>query len=97
MRFGTTMGFFALTLSAAAAQQMSNREQEYLNSCARARHGQPRLAASSSARNRTDLESGEHQSDRRLGSRSGADGRQLSFPPDQDPFDLDQGRLQPPR
>ncbi|WP_181175930.1 hypothetical protein [Mesorhizobium sp. B2-7-2] len=34
MRFGTTMGFSALTLSAAAAQQMSNGEQEYLNSCA---------------------------------------------------------------
>ena len=28
------MGFFALTLSAAAAQQRSNGEQEYLNSCA---------------------------------------------------------------
>lgn len=34
MRFGTTMGFLALTLSTAAAQQMSNGEQEYLNSCA---------------------------------------------------------------
>ena len=34
MRFRTTMGFLALTLSAAAAQQMSNGEQEYLNSCA---------------------------------------------------------------
>ncbi|WP_348642573.1 c-type cytochrome [Mesorhizobium sp. B2-4-6] len=29
-----TMGFLALTLSTAAAQQMSNGEQEYLNSCA---------------------------------------------------------------
>ncbi|TIV90259.1 MAG: cytochrome c, partial [Mesorhizobium sp.] len=28
------MGLFALTLSAAAAQQMSNGQQEYLNSCA---------------------------------------------------------------
>lgn len=34
MRFGTAMGFLALTLSGAAAQQMSNGEQEYLNSCA---------------------------------------------------------------
>ena len=34
MRFGTTMGFLALTLSTAAAQQMSNGQQEYLNSCA---------------------------------------------------------------
>ncbi|CDX13498.1 cytochrome C [Mesorhizobium sp. LCM 4577] len=34
MRFGTTIGFLVLTLSAAAAQQMSNGEQEYLNSCA---------------------------------------------------------------
>ncbi|WFP65038.1 c-type cytochrome [Mesorhizobium sp. WSM4904] len=34
MRFWTTMGLLALTLSAAAAQEMSNGEQEYLNSCA---------------------------------------------------------------
>ena len=34
MRFGTTMGLLALTLSTAAAQQMSNGQQEYLNSCA---------------------------------------------------------------
>ncbi|TIU30498.1 MAG: cytochrome c [Mesorhizobium sp.] len=34
MRFWITAGFAALTLSAAAAQQMSNGEQEYLNSCA---------------------------------------------------------------
>ncbi len=34
MRFWTTMVLLALTLSAAAAQEMSNRQQEYLNSCA---------------------------------------------------------------
>ncbi|RWM23065.1 c-type cytochrome [Mesorhizobium sp.] len=34
MRFWIAVGFAALTLSAAAAQQMSNGEQEYLNSCA---------------------------------------------------------------
>ncbi|WFP78312.1 c-type cytochrome [Mesorhizobium sp. WSM4906] len=34
MRFWMTMGLLALTLSAAAAQEMSNGEQEYLNSCA---------------------------------------------------------------
>ncbi|WP_167449031.1 c-type cytochrome [Mesorhizobium hawassense] len=34
MRFWATIGFSALMLSAAAAQQMSNGQQEYLNSCA---------------------------------------------------------------
>ncbi|RWM11931.1 MAG: cytochrome c [Mesorhizobium sp.] len=34
MRFWIAVSFAALTLSAAAAQQMSNGEQEYLNSCA---------------------------------------------------------------
>ena len=34
MRFWTVMSLFALTLSTAAAQQMSNGQQEYLNSCA---------------------------------------------------------------
>lgn len=34
MRFWTTIGLFALTLNSAAAQQMSNGQQEYLNSCA---------------------------------------------------------------
>ena len=34
MRLRTTMGLLALTLSAAAAQEMSNGQQEYLNSCA---------------------------------------------------------------
>ncbi|TIT94289.1 MAG: cytochrome c, partial [Mesorhizobium sp.] len=34
MRFWTTIGLLALTLTAAAAQEMSNGQQEYLNSCA---------------------------------------------------------------
>ena len=34
MRFWTMTGLLALTLSAAAAQEMSNGQQEYLNSCA---------------------------------------------------------------
>ena len=34
MRFRATIRLFALTPSAAAAQQMSNGQQEYLNSCA---------------------------------------------------------------
>ncbi len=34
MRFWTTASLLALTLSAATAQEMSNGQQEYLNSCA---------------------------------------------------------------